>query len=95
MVRYQPRGRRYAKANERLRVRLRELAEERRRWGYRRLHILLQREGWQVNSKRVYRIYVEEKLVVRRRRGCADSIMAGSFAPRTGRIHLSRPIHPQ
>ena len=53
---------------KRLRVRLRELAEERRRWGYRRLHILLKREGWKVNSKRVYRIYVEEKLVVRRRR---------------------------
>jgi putative transposase len=56
-----------AEANGRLRVRLRELAEERRRWGYRRLHILLQREGWTVNSKRVYRIYVEEKLMVRRR----------------------------
>jgi putative transposase len=68
MVRYQARGTRYAKANERLRGRLRELAEERRRWGYRRLHILLKREGWKVNSKRVYRIYVEEKLVVRRRR---------------------------
>jgi putative transposase len=68
MIRYQPRRSRFAEANERLRVRLRELAEERRRWGYRRLHILLEREGWQVNSKRVYRIYVEEKLVVRRRR---------------------------
>jgi len=68
MVRYRPRESRYAGANEQLRVRLRELAEERRRWGYRRLHILLEREGWQVNSKRVYRIYVEEKLVVRRRK---------------------------
>jgi putative transposase len=53
LVRYQARGRRHAKANERLRVRLRELAEERRRRGYRRLHILLKREGWRVNSKRV------------------------------------------
>ena len=60
--------RRFAEANDRLRVRLRELAEERRRWGYRRLHILLQREGWAVNSKRVYRIYTEEKLMVRRRK---------------------------
>jgi putative transposase len=68
MVRYRPRGSRFAEANERLRIRLRELAEERRRWGYRRLHILLDREGWQVNHKRVYRIYVEEKLVVRRRK---------------------------
>jgi putative transposase len=40
----------------------------RRRWGYRRLHVLLQREGWTVNSKRVYRIYAEEKLMVRRRK---------------------------
>jgi hypothetical protein len=45
---------RYEEANERLRVRLREQTEERRRWGYRRLHILLEREGWEVNSMRVY-----------------------------------------
>lgn len=77
MFRYRPRERRFAEANDRLRVRLRELAEERRRWGYRRLHVLLEREGWAVNSKRVYRIYVEEKLVVRkrkrRRRICAQA----------------------
>jgi putative transposase len=53
----------------RLRVRLRELAEERRRFGYRRLRVLLAREGWQVNHKRVYRLYVEEKLSLRRKRG--------------------------
>ena len=40
-----------------LRRRLKELAAERRRFGYRRLHILLNREGWKVNRKRVYRIY--------------------------------------
>jgi putative transposase len=68
MVRYRRREGRYAEANRRLRVRLRELAEERRRWGYRRLHVLLRREGWMVNSKRVYRIYVEEKLMVRKRK---------------------------
>lgn len=68
MVRYQRRESRFSQANERLRLRLRELAEERRRWGYRRLHILLEREGWTVNSKRVYRIYVEEKLMVRKRK---------------------------
>ena len=68
MVRYRQRPTRFSAANERLRIRLRELAEQRRRWGYRRLHILLEREGWMVNSKRVYRIYVEEKLVVRRRK---------------------------
>src|SRR5271166_3605904 len=52
-----------------LRVRLRELAEGRRRFGYRRLQVLLEREGWQVNHKRVYRLYVEEKLSLRRKRG--------------------------
>ena len=52
-----------------LRVRLRELAEARRRFGYRRLQILLEREGWQVNHKLVYRLYVEEKLSLRRKRG--------------------------
>ena len=44
------------------------LAEQRRRSGYRQLHVLLEREGWVVNIKRVYRIYVKEKLVVRRRK---------------------------
>jgi putative transposase len=53
----------------RLRVRLRELAEVRRRFGYRRLQVLLQREGWQVNHKRVYRLYMEEKLSLRRKCG--------------------------
>jgi putative transposase len=52
-----------------LRTRLRELAETRRRFGYRRLQVLLLREGWQVNHKRVYRLYVEEKLGLRRKRG--------------------------
>ena len=37
--------------------------------GYRRLQVLLEREGWQVNHKRVYRLYVEEKLTLRRKRG--------------------------
>jgi|TARA_B100000315_G_C14499469_1_gene551626 putative transposase len=48
--------------------RLRDLAAERRRYGYRRLTILLQREGFPVNHKRVYRLYREEGLLVRRRR---------------------------
>jgi putative transposase len=52
-----------------LRVRLRALAEERRRFGYRRLHVLLRREGHAVNRKRVQRLYREEKLTVRRRGG--------------------------
>ncbi len=52
-----------------LRERLRELAYERRRFGYRRLHVLLRREGWAVNHKRIYRLYREEGLAVRRRKG--------------------------
>ena len=45
-----------------LRIRLRDLASSRVSYGYRRLHILLQREGWQVNHKRVYRHYRKEGL---------------------------------
>jgi putative transposase len=48
-----------------LRMRLRELAAARVRYGYRRLHILLLREGWSVNHKRTYRIYREEGLSIR------------------------------
>jgi putative transposase len=52
-----------------LRVRLRAVVDARRRFVYRRLQVLLEREGWQVNHKRVYRLYVEEKLSLRRKRG--------------------------
>ncbi|MFI5179846.1 MAG: IS3 family transposase [Thermoanaerobaculia bacterium] len=48
-----------------LRMRLRELAQARPRFGCRRLHILLRREGWLVNKKRTYRIYCEDELSVR------------------------------
>jgi putative transposase len=52
-----------------LRERLKALAEERRRFGYRRLHVLPRREGHAVNQKRVQRLYHEERLTVRRRGG--------------------------
>jgi putative transposase len=52
-----------------LRERMKVLAHERRRFGYRRLHILLRREGYVVNHKRLFRIYREERLMVRRRGG--------------------------
>jgi putative transposase len=54
--------------DEELRERLRQLVGERRRFGYRRLHVYLLREGVSVNHKRVYRLYREEGLTVRRRR---------------------------
>lgn len=50
-----------------LRTRIRELAAQRPRWGYRRIHVLLRREGWPVNRKRVQRLYREEGLAVRRK----------------------------
>ena len=53
--------------DQELRERLRQLAGERRRFGYRRLHVLLRREGEQVNHKRVYRLYKDEGLSVRKR----------------------------
>jgi putative transposase len=70
--------------HRRLRERLRALAGERRRFGYRRLHELLRREGWQVNHKLVERLYAEEKLAVRRRgrqkRGFGGTL-AGAWCP--------------
>jgi len=48
-----------------LRIRLKDLAAVRIRYGYRRLHVLLRREGWAVNHKRVYRLYSEEGLSIR------------------------------
>ena len=62
-----------------LRVRLKELSSERRRFGYRRLHILLKRECWEINWKKLYRIYREEGLTVRRRGGRKRAI--GTRAP--------------
>jgi putative transposase len=46
-------------------MRLRELAQARPRFGYLRLHVLLRREGWVINKKRVHRLYREEGLTVR------------------------------
>ena len=63
------------------RERLRHLAAERRRFGYRRLHILLRREGVEVNHKKLFRIYREERLAVRRRGGRKRAL--GTRAPMT------------
>ena len=62
-----------------LRARLRELASQRRRFGYRRLQILLRREGTRVNHKKLRRLYREERLQVRRRSGRKRAL--GTRAP--------------
>lgn len=64
LLQYTPRPDR----NAALRVRLKELAETRRRFGSPRLHVLLKREGWAVNHKRVERLYRQEGLSLRRKR---------------------------
>jgi len=62
-----------------VRARLREIAAVRRRFGYRRLHILLRRDGFQLNHKKLRRLYAEERLQVRRRGGRKRAL--GTRAP--------------
>ena len=62
-----------------IRSRLRDIAAVRRRFGYRRLHILLRREGLLLNHKKLRRLYAEERLQVRRRGGRKRAL--GTRAP--------------
>lgn len=48
-----------------MKERIREIAQTRVRYGYRRIHVLLRREGWLVNAKRIYRLYRELGLQLR------------------------------
>lgn len=64
-MRYQPQANR---EDDKLQARIKELALERRRFGYSRIHRLLRREGFDVNHKRVYRLYCELGLMVSKRR---------------------------
>jgi putative transposase len=75
MVRYQSRR----PPETELRARLRELANERRRFGYRRLFIMLRREGEPSGITRIYRLYREEGLGVRRRKARRRAV--GARAP--------------
>ncbi len=52
-----------------LRAKIRDLAAERRRFGYRRIHLMLKRQGVVMNLKKLRRLYREEKLQVKRRGG--------------------------
>jgi putative transposase len=75
MTRASYRYRSVADPQHELRLRLRDLAASRVRYGYRRLWLLLRREGYSVNHKRIYRLYREEGLAIRpktprRRRSC-------------------------
>ncbi len=74
---YRPRRPEDAKVRERLR----ELANERRRFGYRRLAVMLKRDGLRMNLKKVYRLYKEERLTVRKRGGRKRAL--GTRAPMT------------
>ncbi len=58
---------------------MRAIAYERRRFGYRRMHVLLKREGYLVNHKKLFRLYREEQLTVRRRGGRKRAL--GTRAP--------------
>jgi putative transposase len=62
-----------------IRQRMTAIAQQRRRFGYRRLHVLLKREGYVINHKRLFRLYREEKLTVRRRGGRKRAV--GTRAP--------------
>ena len=63
-MRYQPQANR---EDDKLQARIKELALERRRFGYRRIHLLLRREGFDVNHKRFYRLYCELGLTTSRK----------------------------
>jgi hypothetical protein len=76
MIRYRSRR----PADPELRARLRELANQRRRFGYRRLYILLRDEGEPSGINRIYRLYREEGLAVRKRRSRRKAV--GTRVPR-------------
>ena len=86
--RYEPRR---AEDDGALRARLREISKDRPRWGYRRAHAMLGEEGWEVNRKRVQRIWREEGLRVpqrrRKRRRLGDSTVPAT------RLEAGRPNH--
>lgn len=82
LVGLHPKTYRYASkrtGDEELRARLRELASQRRRFGYRRLGLMLKRQGIRLNRKKLYRLYKEERLSVRRRGGRKRAL--GTRAP--------------
>ena len=67
-------------ANSQLREALLALAREKPRYGYRRLWAILERRGWKVNVKRIYRLYRAEGLMVRRSASSCTAARAGRLA---------------
>jgi putative transposase len=72
-----------------LQERIAELAAIKRRYGYRRIYLRLRREGWQVNRKRIYRLYREAGLAVRRRKRKRIGPFERKPLPRPTAVNLS------
>jgi putative transposase len=79
--------------DEALRALLREISGERPRWGYRRAHARLLEEGWEVNRKRVQRLWREEGLRVPQRRRKRRRLGESTAEARGGRLRAERPGH--
>ncbi len=60
-----------------LRARMHEIAKTRIRFGYRRIHVLLRREGWELGKDQVYRLYTEESLQLRSKRPRRRKMLVG------------------
>jgi putative transposase len=70
--------------------RIKEIAETRVRYGYRRIHVLLRREGWRVNAKRVSRLYREMGLQLRNKSGACRRSCARAAPARPRRTKFGR-----
>lgn len=82
-----------------LKLRIRQICETRVRYGYRRVHVLLRREGWTVNPKRIYRLYREMGLQIRnkipKRRVKAKLRDDRTSATRTNQVWAMDFVHDQ
>jgi putative transposase len=69
--------------------RITEIAQAKRRYGYRRIYVRLRREGWAVNRKRVYRLYREAGLLVRRRKRKRIGLVERKPLPKPSAANIS------
>jgi putative transposase len=69
--------------------RITEIAQAKRRYGYRRIYVRLRREGWAVNRKRVYRLYCEAGLLVRRRKRKLIGLIERKPLPKPSSANIS------